>query len=160
MKGEGVNCRKYATEMKNEQDNRQLLLIFMLFICIYQKIFVILHRKMKENRNYAINPSCKRIGFAWRKAKRLSILNHLTDMNLIWINSAKYLGDYRLSLSFSNGEQRVFDAKDFIASHPLFAPLQDKQLFSQFQLDGWTISWQNGTLDIAPEYLYEVGTAA
>ena len=28
-------------------------------------------------------------------------------MNLIWINSAKYLGDYRLSLSFSNGEQRL-----------------------------------------------------
>ena len=81
-------------------------------------------------------------------------------MNLIWVNSAKYLGDYRLALSFSNGEQRVFDAKEFIASHPLFAPLQDKQLFSQFQLDGWTVSWQNGTLDIAPEYLYEVGTAA
>lgn len=81
-------------------------------------------------------------------------------MNLIWINSAKYLGDYRLSLSFSNGERRVFDAKEFIASHPLFASLQDKQLFSQFQLDGWTVSWQNGRLDIAPEYLYEVGTPA
>ena len=81
-------------------------------------------------------------------------------MNLIWINSAKYLGDYRLELSFSNGEVRVFDAKEFIASHPLFASLQDKQLFSQFQLDGWTVSWQNGRLDIAPEYLYEVGTPA
>ena len=91
-------------------------------------------------------------------------------MNLIWINSAKYLGDYRLSLSFSNGEQRVFelsfsngevrvfDAKEFIASHPLFSPLKDKQLFSQFRLDGWTVSWQNGRLDIAPEYLYEIGT--
>ena len=81
-------------------------------------------------------------------------------MNLIWINSAKYLGDYRLELSFSNGEVRVFDAKEFIASHPLFASLQDKQLFSQFRLDGWTVSWQNGRLDIAPEYLYEVGTPA
>ena len=81
-------------------------------------------------------------------------------MNLIWINSAKYLEDYRLSLSFSNGEQRVFDAKEFIASHPLFASLKDKQLFSQFQLDGWTISWQDGRLDIAPEYLYETGTPA
>ena len=81
-------------------------------------------------------------------------------MNLIWINSAKYLGDYRLELSFSNGEVRVFDAKEFIASHPLFASLQDKQLFSQFQLDGWTVSWQDGRLDIAPEYLYEVGTPA
>ena len=63
-------------------------------------------------------------------------LNHLTDMNLIWVNSAKYLGDYRLALSFSNGEQRVFDAKEFIASHSLFAPLKDKQQFSQFQLNG------------------------
>ena len=81
-------------------------------------------------------------------------------MNLIWINSAKHLGDYRLSLSFSNGEQRVFDAKEFIASHALFASLQDKQLFSQFQLDGWTVSWQDGRLDIAPEYLYEIGTPA
>ena len=79
-------------------------------------------------------------------------------MNLIWINSAKYLGDYRLELSFSNGELRVFDANEFIASHPLFSPLKDKQLFSQFRLDGWTVSWQNGRLDIAPEYLYEIGT--
>ena len=81
-------------------------------------------------------------------------------MNLIWINSAKYLGDYRLELSLSNGEVRVFDAKEFIASHPLFASLQDKQLFSQFQLDGWTVSWQDGRLDISPEYLYEIGTPA
>ncbi len=79
-------------------------------------------------------------------------------MNLIWINSAKYLGDYRLELFFSNGEVRVFDAKEFIASHQLFSPLKDKQLFSQFRLDGWTVSWQNGRLDIAPEYLYEIGT--
>ena len=81
-------------------------------------------------------------------------------MNLIWITSAKYLGDYRLSLSFSNGEERIFDAKDYIVSHPLFDALKDKQLFSQFHLDGWTISWQDGKLDIAPEYLYEIGTAA
>lgn len=60
-------------------------------------------------------------------------------------------------LSFSNGEERIFDAKDFIASHPLFGTLKDKQAFSHFQLDGWTVSWQNGTLDIAPEYLYETG---
>ena len=43
----GVNCRKYATEMKNEQDNRQLLLIFMLFICIYAKKIVILQPILK-----------------------------------------------------------------------------------------------------------------
>ena len=79
-------------------------------------------------------------------------------MNLIWINNAKYLGDYRLALTFSNGEQRIFDGRDFIYSHPLFAPLQDTNRFSQFELDGWTVSWENGTLDLAPEYLYEIGT--
>ena len=77
-------------------------------------------------------------------------------MNLIWINKAQYLGDYRLALSFSNGEERVFDAKDFIAKYPAFHVLQDKEHFKQFALDGWTVSWMSGTLDIAPEYLYEV----
>ena len=76
-------------------------------------------------------------------------------MELIWITNAKYLGEYRLELTFSNGKVKVFDAKDYIASHPLFASLKDKQLFSQFQLDGWTVSWLDGKLDISPEYLFE-----
>ncbi|MBQ9602983.1 MAG: DUF2442 domain-containing protein [Paludibacteraceae bacterium] len=74
-------------------------------------------------------------------------------MNLVWINSAKYLGEYCLELTFSNGKVKVFNAKDYIASHPLFAALQDQKTFSQFELDGWTVSWLNGKLDIAPEYL-------
>ena len=76
-------------------------------------------------------------------------------MELIWITNAKYLGEYQLELTFSNGKVKVFDAKDYIASHPLFAALKDKQLFSQFQLDGWTVSWLDGKLDISPEYLSE-----
>ena len=77
-------------------------------------------------------------------------------MDLIWVNKAQYLGDYRLALSFSNGKERVFDAKDFIAKYPAFHVLQDKEQFSKFALDGWTVSWLNGTLDIAPEYLLGV----
>ncbi|MBR1823632.1 MAG: DUF2442 domain-containing protein, partial [Ruminococcus sp.] len=42
--------------------------------------------------------------------------------------------------------------------HKFSQNLIDKHLFSQYQLDGWTVSWQNGRLDIAPEYLYERGT--
>jgi hypothetical protein len=26
-------------------------------------------------------------------------------------------------------------------------------------LDGWTVTWENGSIDIAPEYLYEKGVA-
>jgi hypothetical protein len=76
-------------------------------------------------------------------------------MELVWITNAKYVGEYRLELTFSNGKVKVFDAKDYIESHPLFAALKDKQLFSRFQLDGWTVSWLDGKLDISPEYLLQ-----
>lgn len=81
-------------------------------------------------------------------------------MKLIWINNAKYLGDYRLALSFSDGAEKIFDAKEYIAKYPAFRVLEDKSAFSHFALDGWTVSWQNGSLDIAPEYLYETGVPA
>lgn len=83
----------------------------------------------------------------------LLALNRLTNMELVWITNAQYLGEYRLELTFSNGKVKVFDAKDYIASHPLFAALKDQKVFRKFELDGWTVSWLNGKLDISPEYL-------
>ena len=78
-------------------------------------------------------------------------------MNLLWINNAEYLGDYKLKLTFNNGEQRIFDADDYIHSHPLFNALKSTTAFRNFELDGWTVSWQAGALDISPEFLYENG---
>ena len=48
-------------------------------------------------------------------------------MELVWIKNAKYLGEYRLELAFSNSKVKIFDAKDYIASHPLFAALKDQK---------------------------------
>ena len=42
----------------------------------------------------------------------------------------------------------------------LFAPLRDKAVFDRFDLDGWTVCWLDGTIDIAPEHLYELGVGA
>lgn len=78
-------------------------------------------------------------------------------MNLIWINNAQYLGDYRILLTFNNGEQRVFDGSEYVNTHKSFAALKDTANFKNFELDGWTISWRNNSLDIAPEYLFENG---
>lgn len=80
-------------------------------------------------------------------------------MNLIWITSAKYLGDYRLELTFNDGTIKIFDGKDIVLK-PLYQSLQSLVVFQQFELDGWTISWENGKIDIAPEYLYEHAIAA
>ena len=76
-------------------------------------------------------------------------------MELIWITSAKYLGEYLLELTFNNGEVRVFDGKEIVRKQPMFRCLQSVKAYSQFALDGWTVSWENGKIDLAPEYLYE-----
>ncbi|MBR1374063.1 DUF2442 domain-containing protein [bacterium] len=81
-------------------------------------------------------------------------------MTPIWINKAEYVGNYRLLLNFNTGEKKVFDGKEYILSHPLFEALKDINNYKNFELDGWTVSWQNGSLDIAPEYLYETATTA
>lgn len=75
-------------------------------------------------------------------------------MNLIWITTAKYLGEYKLQLTFNNGVTKIFDGKDIVLK-PLYQKLQSLTTFQQFELDGWTVSWENGKIDIAPEYLYE-----
>lgn len=57
---------------------------------------------------------------------------------------------------------RTFNAetRDYSEILCIFAPLRDKAMFDRFDLDGWTVCWLDGTIDIAPEHLYELGVAA
>lgn len=76
-------------------------------------------------------------------------------MNLVWVTSAKYLYDYVVDITFNNGEKRTVDMQSFLHQHKgLFGELLDKDKFKNFKLDGWTLSWLDGKLDIAPESLY------
>lgn len=76
---------------------------------------------------------------------------------LKWVTAACPLDGYRLCLTFNDGCQRIFDCQPLIEQYKLFAPLRDKALFDNFNLDGWTVTWLNGSIDIAPEHLYERG---
>lgn len=80
--------------------------------------------------------------------------------NLIWVTQAKSLTDYCLELTFNNGKRKVFDCKPLIERYPFFKPLKDARTFDAFSLDGWTVTWLNGKIDIAPEHLYQVGIPA
>lgn len=64
------------------------------------------------------------------------------------------LDDYRLWVRFTTGETKMFNFSPLLNS-PAFAPLQDEELFRQVYIDYGTPAWQNGDIDIAPEYLYE-----
>ncbi len=74
---------------------------------------------------------------------------------MIWITKAEVSDNYTMILTFNDDSRRSFDFKQLIEKDDLYKPLIDKKLFENFKLDGWTVSWANGSIDIAPEYLYE-----
>ena len=72
------------------------------------------------------------------------------------LKTVKYvrpLNDYKLLLRFSTGEEREVDISELL-NEPAFKPLQDKDVFKDVYIDYGTVVWCNGTIDIAPEYLY------
>ncbi len=80
-------------------------------------------------------------------------------MDLVWVTEAKYVQDYIVDLSFNDGTVCRMDfSKVLDMSRKIFAPLLDKDVFRQFSLDGWTLTWLDGTIDVAPEFLYEAAT--
>ncbi len=64
---------------------------------------------------------------------------------LIKVKSAKYLEDYKIYCSFSNGEEKLVDLKDKLHGE-MFEPLKDKNIFMQFKVDDVlkSIVWSNG----------------
>ena len=81
------------------------------------------------------------------------------DIMFLEVVSAEYLTGYKLKVTFNNGEKRICDFADVIKHYPVFVPLNDIALFKDFTITD-TLEWNNGTIDIAPEYLYEHGQAA
>ena len=75
------------------------------------------------------------------------------------ITHAEYLYGYILKVTFNNGECRICDFAGVISRYPVFAPLNDVALFKNFTITD-TLEWNNGSIDIAPEYVYEHGKAA
>ncbi len=67
------------------------------------------------------------------------------------ISSVKALGDYRLQVTFLDGNSYPIDLEPTIYGEA-FEPLKDKSYFSQVKVDYRTICWPNGA-DIAPDTL-------
>ena len=74
---------------------------------------------------------------------------------LKWVTEVEIIDDYKLRLTFNDGKESIFDCLPLMEKYKIYSPLKDKKIFRDFNLDGWTINWLNGTIDIAPEYLYE-----
>jgi len=71
----------------------------------------------------------------------------------IAVSQVKPLDDYKLLLTFRNGEQGIFDVNPYL-SVGKFAELRDTVLFKLVAVRFDTIEWANH-LDIDPEFLYD-----
>jgi hypothetical protein len=74
--------------------------------------------------------------------------------SMISVKQAKYVGEYKIELTFSDGAHGVADLSDLVFNdpRPVFQPLRDKAVFKNFSVD-YTLNWEN-EIDLAPEYLY------
>ena len=61
--------------------------------------------------------------------------------------------DYTLTITFDNGEIRIFDIKPYL-DKGIFTELKNMEYFKKVKVDDMTISWNNKQ-DICPDILYE-----
>lgn len=69
------------------------------------------------------------------------------------VTAVQPLPDYKLALTFGNGEQRVFDAAPLL-DYPAFKPLKDKAFFALVRAQYGTVCWP-GDIDYCPDTLYQ-----
>ena len=77
----------------------------------------------------------------------------------ILVSGVRPLPDYVLWVRFSTGEVKLFDFKPLLSSSA-FRPLTDVAVFNGVYVDYGVTVWQDGEIDIAPEYLYKYGISA
>lgn len=75
---------------------------------------------------------------------------------LLKVVACRALEHPRLRIRFDTGEIRDTDLSPLLAL-PAFAALADKHSFQSFSLDHGIVSWLDGDLDIAPEWLFDHG---
>ena len=68
------------------------------------------------------------------------------------VRQVKVLPDKMLLIRFNNGETRLFDAT--MLEGPAYEPLRDENVFSEPEIDHGVVTWLQGAIDCAPEYMY------
>ncbi len=74
----------------------------------------------------------------------------LEQMKII---SVKALNDMIMLLTFSNGETRLFDAT--ILKGEVFKSLKEDSIFKNPIIDHGVVTWLDGQIDCAPEFMYK-----
>ena len=71
----------------------------------------------------------------------------------IEIINVKPLEDRMLLIQFLNGEICLFDTE--LLQGPVFEALKDEKIFRDVKIEDGVVTWMDGDIDCAPEYMYE-----
>ena len=71
------------------------------------------------------------------------------------IINAEYIDEYKVQVSFNNGQDGTADLSCVPLKGGVFSQLKEKSIFAKLKVDKElaTIVWPNGA-DLAPEYIY------
>ena len=74
---------------------------------------------------------------------------------MIKLTEARYQGEFRMALRFSDGKEGIFDGHELLKrGGPLLEPLRDETFFKRAFIDTGALSWPNG-LELSPVRLHE-----
>jgi len=77
---------------------------------------------------------------------------------ILTVISVRHIAEYVLRVKFSTGEIKDVDCVPLLAGK-VFEPLKNPNIFRQVYVDYGTLVWQEGQIDIAPEWLFENGVS-
>ena len=81
----------------------------------------------------------------------------IPDEQVIIVEKAKQIGEYRLELKFNDNTRQVIDFFPFLSSslNPLIRKYLDAKEFSKFMVDGGDLEWNDYDLCFSIADLYE-----
>ncbi len=83
--------------------------------------------------------------------------NNKTEIDLIEVVSAQYIGDYVIRLIFNDGIKRLVDFRTFLenSAHPSIRKYWDESKFKNFQIVDGNLNWNDYEMIFPLEDLYE-----
>ncbi|MBR1591095.1 MAG: DUF2442 domain-containing protein [Acidaminococcaceae bacterium] len=73
---------------------------------------------------------------------------------MLKVNEAKALPNYRILVMFDTGEKKIFDMSKML-NYPVYQKLKDETVFKALIIRRGVVTWDDGNIDIAPEYMYD-----
>ena len=78
------------------------------------------------------------------------------ESTILHVIDCRPLDSHRMQIDFNDGTTKDVDISPLFGL-PVFKTLENASVFRDFKIDHGVLTWLDGDIDIAPEWLYEQG---